>query len=288
MTNEPNRNYSTADWAGESSARWAAAADQLEAQLAPVLDVLLPAAVLSAGDHVIDVGCGRGASTRAAAGLVGPTGSVTGLDVSAALLAAAAEMPTVGAPITWLEGDGQQVDLPASRYDVLLSRFGVMFFDDPASAMANLSGAVRAGGRLSVAVWSRREENEMMQWPLDIARRIAADAGHDLDLPDPTAGPFSWHDPVFVTGLLELSGWTEVTHTASPVRMHLGGPATPEAAAETSFAVGPLRAALSEDGVPVELKPAIFDALVAAYAERHDGVGVPVEARPVIVTATKV
>lgn len=284
---DPNRTYRTADWAGESSARWVAAADQLEAQLAPVLDVLFSAASLQPGERVLDVGCGRGASTRRAAELVGPDGAVTGLDVSAALLAAAAELPSVGAPIEWVEGDGQRVALHTEAVDVLLSRFGVMFFDDAAAAMANLSTSVRPGGRLAVAVWSRREHNEMMQWPLEVALVRAAELGHALALPDPTVGPFSWHDPAFVAEVLEGAGWTDVTHEVAPMRMHLGGPASAEDAAETSFAVGPLRTALSEDGVPPQLEPAIRDALVAAYRDRHDGTGVPVEAKPVIVTARK-
>lgn len=289
---DPNRTYTTTDWAGETSTRWVAAAEQLEAQLAPVSDVLFAAASLAAGERVLDVGCGRGVTTRQAAELVGPTGSATGLDVSEELLAAAEEL-AVGLPnVSFRHGDGQRTALEPASFDVLLSRFGVMFFDDAAAAMANLGGAVRPGGRLCVAVWRPRTENEMMQWPIDVALEVADRLGVELELPDPNLGPFSWGDERFVVDTLSTAGWADVVVTPRPVSLYLGGSASPQDAVVTSLTVGPLRSALAaladDTSADVEgLESAIRQALVAAFTERHDGTGVPVSAMPVIVTARR-
>lgn len=284
--------YSTTDWAGESSRRWAAAADQLEAQLAPVSDVLFSAAALASGETILDVGCGRGATTRQAATVVGPSGSAVGLDVSEELLAAARTLGADVANLTFMQGDGQRIELEPASFDVLLSRFGVMFFDDAAVAMTNLAAAIRPGGRLCVAVWRPRTENEMMQWPVDIAVEVAARRGLELTMPDPTAGPFSWGDDALITRTLEGAGWSEVTVTPQPLTLYLGGPASPEEAVVTSLAVGPLRAGLAALGESpgtdvTELEDEIRAALVDAFTERHDGTGVPVGAKPVIVTAQR-
>lgn len=288
---DPNRTYTTADWAGESSHRWATAADQLEAQLAPVSDLLFDAAELRLGEHVLDVGCGRGATTRQAAELVGSEGAVTGLDVSDELLTAARDLAAGVTNVRFVRGDAQRAELDEASVDVLLSRFGVMFFDDAVAAMANLRTAVRPGGRFVATVWRPRTENEMMQWPLEIAEQVADRHGVELPLPDPVLGPFSWGDPAVVQDLLAAAGWDEVEVTPRPLTLYLGGPSAPEDAVATSILVGPLRAALSAlatDGVAVDaLEGEIRDALVDAYAARHDGTGVPVSAVPAVVTARR-
>ena len=285
---DPNRTYSTDDWAGETSHRWVAAADQLEAQLAPVSDVLFAAAGLQKGERVLDVGCGRATTSRRAAADIGTTGRVTAVDVSAELLDAARALASDGAPIEYIEGDGQRLELPVGAFDVLLSRFGVMFFDDASIAMANLGSAIRPGGRLCVAVWLPRWENEMMQWPIDVAAEVARSHGFELVSPDPNLGPFAWGDETWVTSMLEGAGWTDVHYAPTPMTLYLGGPSSPEDALVTSMAVGPLRAALSEEGVTEDFVAEVRAALLDAFTERHDGIGVPVSAMPAIVTATRI
>ena len=146
----------TADWAGARAQAWASMADRLEAQIEPVSDLLFAAAQPVAGERVLDVGCGRGSTTQLAAGAVGPAGEVVGLDVAANLIEEAERLAPDDAAIRWMVADAQRAELPPEHFDLVLSRFGVMFFDDPTAAFANLAGATAPGGRLCVAVWQTR------------------------------------------------------------------------------------------------------------------------------------
>ena len=159
------------EWSGERVARWLRQAPGLERQLAPVSEVLFEAARLRPGESVLDVGCGTGPTTFAAARAVGPTGRVWGLDVSGEMLAAARAVAgeradAAAAPVDWVEADAVTWLAEAAAHDVVLSRFGVMFFSAPLAAFTNLARATRAGGRLAFASWRRRDESELFAVPL--------------------------------------------------------------------------------------------------------------------------
>jgi len=118
---------SGSDWAGEGAERWSAEADRLEAMLAPVDDeALLPAAAPTAGERVLDVGCGRGVTTRTAAVLTGPSGAVTGVDIAARLIeeATLVPVPAGSSPISWVTADAATQPFPGGGFDVVVSRFG--------------------------------------------------------------------------------------------------------------------------------------------------------------------
>ena len=185
-------------WDGDRAARWVRQSAGLEKQLAPVSAHLFAAAGLAPGEAVLDVGCGTGPTTRDAAAGVGPTGRVTGLDVSQDMLDAAAAVPATAdaAPIDWLLADATTWSPPdPPAYDVVLSRFGVMFFSDPAAAFAHLAQATRPGGRLALAVWDRRDASELFAVPLRAALEAMAGHGVTPDVPADDEGPFSLHDP---------------------------------------------------------------------------------------------
>ena len=275
----------TADWAGERAQAWAAMADRLEAQIEPVSDLLFAAAQLVGGERVLDVGCGRGATTRRASHAVGPEGEVVGLDVAANLIEEAGRMAHDGPDIRWMVADAQRAELPAAQFDLVLSRFGVMFFDDPRAAFANLLAATAPGGRLCVAVWQTRDRSEILQRPLDVAREVADQHGFAMELPPPDFGPCAFGDPAITTGFLVDAGWSDVRFVPHRLDLYAGGPGPVEHAVEIGLTIGALQVALT--GAPPEVVDAIRAALTADLTTAYDGVGVKLTGAVAIVTASR-
>jgi SAM-dependent methyltransferase len=286
MTDEQPQPYTTAAWATEGSDRWASVADRIEAQLQPVSDVLFAAAQLRAGERVLDVGCGRGSTTREAASLVGPGGTVWGLDVSETLLdvARALPEPSGAAPIEWVLGDGQTHPWPADRFDVVLSRFGALFFDDPVTAFAHLREATRPGGRLCITAWQHRDRSEIFRRPLACTLEAAAKEGHALELPAGDAGPFALGDEDEATRVLTAAGWAGVAFEPHEVRLYAGGAGTVEDAVALAFELGAVHNALED--APDSVRRAVRDALTEDYTVLHDGTGVPMAGAIAILSAT--
>jgi SAM-dependent methyltransferase len=218
---------------------------------------------------VLDVGCGTGPTTRRAATLVGPGGLVVGADIARAMLdAARAEPgPPDGAPIEWLEADVGTWESGDRRFDAVISRFGVMFFDDPATAFANVRRATAAGGRLCVAVWAPRTESPVFEVPLDAALAELAGSDHP-DVPAPDVGPFSLGDPATVVTLLGAAGWSDVAWHPHRVPLLLAGGAGPEGAAETAMVLGPTR--IVTDGLDDARLAAVRRAVARALADHVD------------------
>lgn len=191
MANEEMREY----WNADGSMSWVRAADRYDAQLTPFVDDIIGAAAPAVGDAVIDIGCGTGALSRAAAGVVGPGGSVAGLDISAPFLEEARRRSAAVAQVRFAECDAQTADLAPYAAAVAISRFGVMFFDDPVAAFANIARGVVAGGRLAFACWRPAFENEWITVPMGAVVGVLGMP----DLPGPGApGPFQMGDADFV------------------------------------------------------------------------------------------
>jgi SAM-dependent methyltransferase len=125
----------------------------------PWARLLLDQVGVSPGDEVLDVACGPGTVTRLAAGLAGPTGRVTGCDVSPAMLAVARSKPGGdGAPVDYLECPADALAVPAAAYDVVTCQQGLQFFSDRQRALREMHLALRPGGRLGIAVWGPIEQ----------------------------------------------------------------------------------------------------------------------------------
>jgi SAM-dependent methyltransferase len=196
-----------------------------------------------AGERVLDVGCGTGPTTHRAALEVGPDGHVTGLDISAEMLAAAAAEPEQdgAAPVDWVAADVVGWRPEPAAFDVVLSRFGVMFFSDPAVAFGTLAAATRPGGRLAMAVWARRDESDVFAVPLratldELARRRVT-----VDVPPADDGPFSLHDPVSVAALLTGAGWSDVACRPHELVLPFAGGLDAASAAVAALDLGPTR-----------------------------------------------
>ncbi len=275
---------STADWAGDSARRWALHADRLEAQLEPVSDVLFAAARLAPGMQVLDVGCGRGATTRRAAAIVGPTGSVLGVDVAESLIAEARVRCDIS-NVTWIRADAQRHEFIA-EYDALISRFGVMFFDDAVAAFANLRRAALPGACLTMITWQPRDRSEFFEVPLRLGRQIAEQIGLSVavdELPV-DGGPFSFGVPDHVRRVLGKAGWGSVDIELQSIDLYNGGPGTCAVAAEVSLAIGPLRATLEH--ATAEQRSEVGRRLATAFEPYHDGTGVRLEGAIAVVRAS--
>lgn len=205
MANEAQREV----WDGSSGEHWAGEAARFDTMLEPFVDRILDAAGLQSGDRVIDVGCGNGALTLAAARRVGADGEVLGLDLSGPMLATArrrAETADV-AHLRLAQSDAQTHDFAGAAFDALISRFGVMFFDDPAAAFSNLASALQPGARLAFSCWKPAFDNEWIMVP-------SMAAMEHLPMPqmgEPNApGPFAFGDPARVESILTSAGFGDV------------------------------------------------------------------------------
>lgn len=204
-------------WNGPEGQHWADHEARFDAMLVPFLGPVLGAAGVGAGDRVLDVGCGNGALSRAAAAR-GAT--VTGVDISAPMLARARERATAeGLAIDFVEADAQ-VHAFAEPFDAVVSRFGVMFFADPEAAFANLAAALRPGGRLAFVCWQEQFVNEWVAVPALAMLPIVGAP----DMPPPDApGPFAFADADRVAGILEGAGFSDVAVDSVALPLLLGG-----------------------------------------------------------------
>jgi SAM-dependent methyltransferase len=278
----------TQAWRTAAGERWLRHADRLEATLEPVLAPLLHHAALQPGERVLDVGCGRGATTRAAARAVGPDGTVTAVDVAADLLAAAAALPPEPdtAPVEWVVADAQRVDLPRDTFDVLVSRFGVMFFDDPVAAFAHLRTALRPGGRMAVVTWRPRDRSAFQSVGLTAMVTALRAHGYHPAVPEPDAGAYSFGVDARVHELLAAAGWTDVAVHSLDLPLRYGGPgATPAEAVAVTLDMTGTRAMLEPLGEAAREVATV--ALLDAYTRHHDGSGIPLDAALAVVTARR-
>ena len=148
-------------WNEVAGPRWVQRAEIQEARNIEVAQIVLRAAAARPGERVLDVGCGPGATAIPLAAAVGPPGHVTGVDISEPMLGLLRQRIAERgiANLTPLLADAQTHNFAPASFDLLTSRFGVMFFADPGAAFTNLGAALRPGGRLAMAVWSSIDDN---------------------------------------------------------------------------------------------------------------------------------
>jgi len=175
-------------WNGPGGHHWVERQQRQDMVLAPVSEALLGRAAIQPGETAIDIGCGCGATSFELAERVGADGRVIGIDISAPMLERARELTPPGAPVEFVLADATVHPFVSHSADLLVSRFGVMFFSDPAAAFANIRRSLRPGGRLAFVCWRSLAENDWMRKPLEAAKPLLP----SLPPPDPTApGPFA-------------------------------------------------------------------------------------------------
>ena len=190
---------------------WASVWPKREQMTSAVTSILLDRVGLHQGEHVLDIGSGGGMTTIAAAQLVGVGGAVVGADISGLLVELARQRATDqgAANVSFRVADVQHDTIPGMPFDVAISQFGVMFFDEPIAAFANVRRQLKSGGRLGFACWQAINQNPWFVGPA-LADYVPAPAP-PAPGKSPT-GPFSLSDPERVIEILTASGWSAVKH----------------------------------------------------------------------------
>jgi SAM-dependent methyltransferase len=189
-----------------------------EPMTAAVTPALFGHASFEAGGRILDVGCGGGRTTIAAARDVGPGGEAVGADLSAPLLDLARQR-SAEAGVTnarFVVADAQVARVDGAPFDAAVSQFGVMFFDDPTAAFANIRSHLHPGGRLTFACWQRAADNPWFSGP---AFQSLLPPAPDPEPGKSAGGPFALADPERTAAILTVAGWSAIerfaySHTA--------------------------------------------------------------------------
>jgi ubiquinone/menaquinone biosynthesis C-methylase UbiE len=267
-------------WNGPGGQHWTDRQQTQDILLAPVSDILIDRAKAKGGERIIDVGCGCGATTIAFAQKVGPAGHVFGIDISAPMLARARQIAPAGIPVDFVLADATVYPFVSGSFDLVVSRFGVMFFAKPAISFANMRTALRPSGRLTFACWREPRDNPWLMAPLQAVYK------HVPKLPqlgpeDP--GPFSFASEQRVIRILSQAGFSGIEMEPCNLSLDVAVGRGLDAAVETALEIGPASRAL--EGQPPEVRAAAANSIREALAPFASGNAVPLAASIWIVTA---
>ncbi|WP_353402311.1 methyltransferase domain-containing protein [Duganella hordei] len=186
---------------------WVEAQELLDQMFQPIEDLLMQGLPADTR-RLLDVGCGTGATTLAAARRLGPDSHCAGIDISGAVIEAARERAAQACSnACFIQDDVQSHAFEPASYDTIISRFGVMFFDDPVAAFRNLRLAARGNATLRLIAWRGAEDNPFMT----TAERSAAALLPQLPVRVPDEpGQFGFADRDRVRTILEHSGWERI------------------------------------------------------------------------------
>lgn len=268
-------------WNGPGGHHWAERQQRQDMVLAPVSKALLRRAAAQPGETVIDIGCGCGATSFELAQRVGANGRVIGIDISAPMLERARALTPHGAPVEFVLADATVHPFVPHSADLLFSRFGVMFFAEPAVSFANMRKALRPSGRLVFACWRTPRDNPWMMFGLREAYKHVPKLP-ELGPEDP--GPFSFSKEERVHRILDEAGFTGIAIERVDLQLDIATGGGLESALETTLAIGPTSRALEDQ--PPEKVAAVTEAIRAALAAHVKGSAVPLGGSIWIVTAT--
>ena len=268
-------------WNANAGQKWTEHQEHQDQVLRPVSDRLIAAADPKAGDRVIDVGCGCGATTIEFAERVGANGAVLGLDVSAPMLARARERAPQDLPITLALADATVHDVTSHAADLVVSRFGVMFFADPAKSFANLRKGLKPGGRLVFACWREAKQNPFFILPLREAGKHAPPLP-ETNPEDP--GPFAFASEARVRRVLSDAGFADIALEPHDLELDIAVGRGLDTAVHAATTIGPTSRML--DGQSEAVRAAATADIRKALAVHARGENVPLGAAIWIVTAT--
>ena len=265
----PNQQQSDA-WNGPESAHYVDHADRYDRQLTPVTEALLEHAAIEPGDVVLDVACGSGATALLAAQRAG---RVLGIDISEPLVRLAterAQLASVG-NTEFVVADVQTFDFGERVFDLAISQFGLMFFDDPVAAFSNLRGTLDGDGRIVFSTWQGIGANE---WLAPVARAVRRYA----EVPDlgglaGGGGMFALKNEAEIVTLLEAAEFTDIAVDSIAPTVIIGGGGSLDESLDFLLGMGIVRGLLSR--LDAEQHAAAIGSIRDELEHRHEvGVGV--------------
>ena len=275
MTNANTRQI--AEWNGAAGDSWSLNAARFDRMLAPFSDALLAAASIRPDERILEIGCGAGGLAIA---MAGRGAKVTAIDVSGSLLDVA--RGRASETVDFRLGDASHMKFPA-EFGLLISHLGVMFFDDPVAAFANMRAALKPDGRLACLAWRGPTENEAV---------TLAEAALATDLTVPVRpagapGPFSFGDRDRVHGILEQSGFRDISIVPFDASMLFGEGTNQDAVLDDALVmaqhIGPLRRWL--DGCDDLVTGRVLQRLRKLFADRLTPRGVELRGAAWVITA---
>jgi SAM-dependent methyltransferase len=270
-------------WNSASGQKWITSQDALDQRFAPLTKLLMERAGVRPGECVIDVGCGTGTTMLRLAAAVGAHGAVLGIDIAEPLLAAARRRVLHGGHVNvrLILADAQTHRFERACHDRVVSRFGVMFFDDPVGAFANLASALRPGGHLAFVSWGPLQDNPWFALPLEVA---VPRLGPPDPQPPRTPGPLALSEPAYIHEILRGAGFAEVA--IERVDTRLPGARSTRDEAELMSLFGPLARLLRERGADEATRATLIAELADRLAPYATAGSVRLPAVAHLVTAT--
>lgn len=267
-------------WNGIGGRKWVNYQNILNFSLEAFGCEAMRVAQITSCEHVLDIGCGCGDTSLEIANKVGPNGKVTGIDVSNVILNLAQEHAISISNLHFECVDAQQCDFEPLMCDLAYSRFGVMFFNEPAKAFANIRKALKPGGRLVFVCWQTIKNNQWISLPLEIAAKFLAPPPRPKPQ-DP--GPFSFGDPKRITEILESAGFNAISIKPYSAKFNLGE--NPIEAADFISTIGPTSYLMDDTDTDALTKAHFINELQQALALYESNRGIDLNASTWIVSA---
>lgn len=253
------------EWNGRVGERWVQHQDRLDRMLAPMSVAVLSAAALKSGESVLDIGCGCGATTLEAAKILGPNGHVTGVDISDPMVKRARERASAAKlDAAFNVADAATYHFKAAQYDAMISRFGVMFFDNPPAAFSNIRKSFKPSGRMAFVCWRSMPENDWLGAPLKAAMPFLP----PMEKTEPGApGPFAFADKDRLNGILSEAGFKSIEIAAHDEGLTMGTSANGDAVDDAlmqAMEIGPLSRMLAKqpDDIRDKARAAVRESLL--------------------------
>jgi SAM-dependent methyltransferase len=253
-------------WNGEAGQRWAQMDARMARLLQPVAEALISHADLSGCRRAIDVGCGGGSQSQLLAQHLGDGATVLGVDISGPLLGVARERAAAQEGLDFLQADASDHSFEPGSFDLLFSRFGVMFFDDPVAAFTNLHAAMTENARLAFCCWQAPKNNPWVYLSVQAAlEHVPPPEPQDPEAP----GPFAFADPARLQSLLSAAGFRDIDIAQHVFILRWGEAEDLEGNVRELLQIGPVARLLAEQEEDVRAR--VLASVIEVLEPHYDG-----------------